>query len=139
METNDLVKEFEKAQSIINGYGGVLESAFSMPYGAPESLLPFTKDEIKRAIKLAALILTKVEPTAEATVQQLKVCYVQLASFIPDEEASIAAKAQDALDSGDPSRITSAETQQALDRVEQISQESQALSSEFETYMQEIT
>lgn len=135
MDSDDLVKEFEKAQGIINGYGSVLEKAFSMPYGAPTSLLPYPKEEIKKAIKLAVLILKKVEPEAQATIEQLKICYVQLANFISDDEAAIAAKAHDALSSGDSSKITPAETQQALHGVEQISQDLQVLSQEFEDYV----
>ena len=78
MDNDDLVKEFEKAQGIINGYGSILEKAFAVPYGAPVSLLPYTKEEIKKAIKIAVLILKKVEPDPQKTIEQLNICYVQL-------------------------------------------------------------
>lgn len=138
MDSDDLVKEFEKAQGIINGYGSILEKAFAMPYGAPASLLPYTKEEIKKAIKMAVLILKKVEPDAQATIEQLKICYVQLANFIADDDAAVAAKAHDALNAGDPSKITPAETQQALEGVEQISEELKVLSQEFEDYVSSL-
>ena len=135
MDSDDLVKEFEKAQGIINGYGSILEKALAVPYGAPVSLLPYTKEEIKKAIKMAVLILKKVEPDPQKTIEQLKICYVQLANFIADDAAAVAAKAHDALNAGDPSKITPAETQQALNGVEQISQELKVLSQEFEDYV----
>ncbi len=138
MDSEDLVKEFEKAQGIINDYGSILEKAFVMPYGAPASLLPYTKEEIKKAIKMAVLILKKVEPDPQKTIEQLKICYVQLANFIADDDAAVAAKAHDALNAGDPSKLTPAETQQALDGVEQISQELKVLSQEFEDYVSSL-
>lgn len=135
MDANTLVKEFENAQNIINDYGGVLQTASTMAYAVPESLLPHAKAEIKKAIKLTVLILFKIDPSAQTTIEQLKSAYTLLANFVPDEEAKLLAKGQSAFDSGDPSQIASEDTERALARFEQISEESQALSREFEDYL----
>lgn len=139
MDANTLVKEFEKAQDIINDYGAVLQTASTMAYGVPESSLPHAKKEIKKAIKLTVLILSKMEPSAKTTIQQLKSAYTLLANFVPDEDAKLLAKGQDAFNSGDPSQIASEDAQKALKRTVQISEESQALSREFEDYLGAIS
>jgi hypothetical protein len=138
MNTDDLIREFEKAQAVINDYGKVLEKALAMTYGAPESLLPYSREEIKRAIKLAVLILIKVEPSARDTIEQLRTCYVQLASFIADEEAAVGARAQAALDAGELPQMPAPDAQKALDRAQRIRTESQTLSLEFDHYLGDI-
>jgi len=78
------------AEMIINEFGKVLEQTSYMVYGAPESLLPYDKEVIKEAIKLN---LNLLEPDDQETRNLLERGYMQMANFIPDEEAEIAVKA----------------------------------------------
>jgi hypothetical protein len=98
--------EIRKAEQLVQEYGRVLERTASMVYGAPQSLLPYSKDEIKQAIRLALLPLEASrrgsgDPELEHMREMLRVGYVELARFIPDEEAKIASMGQSAIDSGD--------------------------------------
>ncbi len=98
--------ELRKAEQIVQVYGQVLERTASMVYGTPQSLLPYPKDEIKQAIRLALLPLEASregsrDPELEHMREMLRVGYVELARFIPDEEAKIASMGQSALNSGD--------------------------------------
>ena len=98
--------ELRKAEQIVQVYGQVLERTATMVYGAPQSLLPYPKDEIKRAIRVALLALEASrkgsrDPELEYMREMLRVGYVELARFIPDEEAQIASMGQSALNSGD--------------------------------------
>lgn len=91
MDANTLEKELAKA-SIIDEYTDVLGATSSVTYGAAESLLPHAKEEIKKAIKLIVLLLSELDPTAQTTIEKLKIAYRELASFIPDEDAKLLAK-----------------------------------------------
>ena len=113
----------------------VLGTMSSVTYGAPESLLPHAKEEIKKAIELIVLLLSELDPTAQTTIEKLKIAYRELANFIPDEDAKLLAKEQGGFNSGYPSEIASEDAQRALNRFNQMSADSQALSSEFEDYL----
>lgn len=52
-----------EAERVVNEYGVVLERSSHMVYGAPETLLPFEKEVIKRAIKIVLAFL-KINPRA---------------------------------------------------------------------------
>lgn len=87
----------QACERIIREYGAVLEKTASLTFGAPESLLPYAKAEIQIALK-QALLLTE-DPGLK---EQLKVGYLELARFIPDPEAQVAAAGNAAMLSGDP-------------------------------------
>jgi hypothetical protein len=98
--------DIRKAEQVVQQYGRVMERTAAMVHGAPQSLLPCSKDEIKEAIRLVLLLLEASrrgsgDPELEHTREMLRVGYVELARFIPDEEAKIAYLGQSALDSGD--------------------------------------
>lgn len=79
MERKDIKKAvFE----VIEEYGKVLESTTRGTYGAPESLLPYSKEVIKKAIKVALVIGDDKD-----TIDFLKTNYISLANFVPDGEA----------------------------------------------------
>lgn len=94
-----------EANRIINEYGAVLETTAPMLFGAPETLLPFDRELIKRAIRFAlAFLKTNPETCCKDLTEQiepLKIAYGRLADFIPVEDAKIAAAADAALLSGD--------------------------------------
>jgi hypothetical protein len=94
-----------EAERIVNEYGAVLERASSLVFGAPETLLPFDKDVIKQAIRaVLAFLKTNPKTSGEDITQQienLKIGYHELASFIPVEDAKVAAEGNAALLSGD--------------------------------------
>lgn len=87
------------AEKIVNEYGKVLEQTSHLVFGAPESLLPYKKEIIKEAIKVTLDIL---EPEEQEIREHLRVGYMELARFIPDEEAEIASIGQNLLTSCSP-------------------------------------
>lgn len=84
------------AEKIVNEYGRVLEQTSHLVFGTPESLLPYKKEIIKEAIKMT---LDALEPEEQKIQEHLRVGYIELARFIPDEEAEIASKGQNLLTS----------------------------------------
>jgi hypothetical protein len=94
-----------EAERIVNQYGEVLERTSSIAYGAPVTLLPFNEDVIKQAIRVVlAFLKTNPQPVGgdiTKHIEHLKIGYACLADFIPVEDATIAAAANEALMSGD--------------------------------------
>lgn len=128
--------KIRKAEQIVQEYGRVLERAASMGFGAPESLLPYSKDEIKEAIRLALLLLEPSrsrsgDPQLEHMHEMLRVGYVELARFIPDEEAKIASMGQSALGSGDINHPGWKFAERSMQILKRISDESAVLLDEL--------
>lgn len=121
----------ETVEKIINEFGKVLEKISNMTFGAPESLLPYEKDLIKKAIKLN---LDLLDTDDQETRNLLEVGYMHLANFIPDEEAEIASKGQAALMSKDLNHKDLGHTEQAIKISEKISGEQKALLNEIKNY-----
>ena len=65
------------ANKIINDYGKVMEKSAHMIFGAPISMLPYPKEDIKEAIKLA-IILSK--PNDD--INTLIVAYTNLSKYV---------------------------------------------------------
>ena len=84
-----LLADGEAAKKIVSDYGGVLEITSNMMYGAPQSLLPRPKGEIKQAIKMYLLYLHVTETLDEKWFNLLEVGYAQLSSFIDDADAKV--------------------------------------------------
>ena len=78
---------------IIKDYGLLLQKVSGRLYGAPASMLPYTKDEIKQAIGDALSHLGGRGDDAERIA--LEYGYVFLAKFIPDDLAEAGMKAQE--------------------------------------------
>jgi len=123
--------DLRTAEKIINDFGTVLEKVSNMTFGAPESLLPYEKELIKKAIKLN---LDLLDADDQETRNLLEVGYMHLASFIPDEEAEIASKGQIALISKDLNHKNLKYTDQAIKISEKISEEQKTLLQEIKSY-----
>ncbi len=84
-----LLSDCEAAEKIVKEYGGVLEITSQMPYGAPQSLLPRPKAEIKQAIMKYLLWLHAHKALDTGTFDLLKVGYLSLASFLDDADGAM--------------------------------------------------
>ncbi len=89
----------EFALQIIERYSQVVDETAQMVSGVPESRLPCDPSFVKEAIKL---ILTET-PEGSNEYHHLRSIYPKLASFIPDKEAEMSAKAEEAMMSMDVS------------------------------------
>ncbi len=79
------------ATKVVSDYGKVLAHATPGLYGLPLSLLPHSKDQIRRAIKM---LLKNIGPEHAELKEGLTRGYVYLAQFVPDAEAEQAALGQ---------------------------------------------
>ncbi|MFX1508299.1 MAG: hypothetical protein ACFFDC_19635 [Promethearchaeota archaeon] len=68
---------------VINDYGAALMKREQFSIAMPESMLPYSKTEIKNAIKLA------LKDCDDDKIGTLKFGYISLADFIPDHEADL--------------------------------------------------
>jgi hypothetical protein len=73
------------ATKVVTDYGRVLARVQPGLQGVPESLLPHSKDQIRRAI---VMLLRHLEPEHTALKESLARGYVYLAQFVPDADAS---------------------------------------------------
>ena len=90
-----IVADGESAGKIIGVYGSVLELVSHETLGAPESLLPRSKEEIKQAIK-AYLLYSHVSKTLdEKYFSTLETGYAMLSHFMNDADARNATAYQD--------------------------------------------
>jgi len=122
----------EKLADILNGYGIAMEQASSWAFGAPVSLLSNTKEEIKWAVKNSLTFLTQDD---EKKRLLLRSSFINLALFIPDEDAAISAKAQAALRSGDIKNLDLDQMKQALEILKRITSDQQALIREIDAFL----
>ena len=83
----------EFAGQIVERYLGVLAETWHMVAGVPESRLPCDASFIKEAIKM---VLAQT-PEGSDLYHQLRSAYPKLATFIPDRDAEVAAKAEEAM------------------------------------------
>ena len=108
-ESEDLLRG---ALTIISEYGEVLEQTSNMVSGVPESKLPYSKEVIKNSILMWSASLqnksfrelVKKEYSeltdrilSEEFYDSLEVGYIELAKFIPDQEAEFCAELQQLL------------------------------------------
>ncbi len=138
-------------QSIVTEYGNVIDMASKMTYGAPQSLLPRPKAELKQAIIKYALCLHAQNELDESTLDVLKAAYIKLADFLDEADAKIAIAAQSdfnyadvalqgARDSEDEvriasqiaSRLTSPNYEAVVELQKRTSEEMQSLFAEFD-------
>jgi hypothetical protein len=128
-----------EAERIVNEYGAVLERASSLVFGAPETLLPFDKDVIKQAIRaVLAFLKTNPKTSGEDITQQienLKIGYHELASFIPVEDAKVAAEGNAALLSGDLNHPGWAYADRALEIASENLARNRALADELASFL----
>ena len=91
-----------KAIKIVKEYGRILrEKPIKNVHGRLMSLLPHDKDTIKEAIKVELIYAGTAEPRDEKMIRSLKLGFLQLASFLPDEKVVPTFNVDDTLDSDD--------------------------------------
>lgn len=93
------INNIEDAQQIVNAYGALLSKLGVVNTGYPQSLLPYTKEQIQQAIQT---LLWEFDATEIEVRDSLAQAYVFLEQFIPDSLAEVLNKGQAALRSGDP-------------------------------------
>ncbi len=94
--------DIEKAIEIVKEYGRVLrEKPIKNVQGRLMSLLPHDKDTIKEAIKVELMYAGTAEPQDEKMIRTLKLAFLQLASFLPDDEVVPEFEVDEALESDD--------------------------------------
>ena len=145
-----MLADGEAAEKVINDYGGVLGIISNMHYGAPESLLPKSKEEIKHAIKVYLLYSHLTKTLDEKFFNLLEAGYSELSKFMNDAEARNAIACQSAFDYAmDPERtaedaieeakrLSSDAVKAALTRRTQSLKEYEALMYEFNAIAKKI-
>lgn len=94
--------DLEKAIEIVKEYGRVLrEQPIKNVQGRCQSLLPHDKETIKEAIKVELMYAGTAEPRDEKMFSTLQLSFLQLASFLPDDEVVPEFDVEDALESDD--------------------------------------
>jgi hypothetical protein len=92
----------ENAIKIVKEYGNILrEQPIKNVQGRLMSLLPYDKDTIKEAIKVELMYAGTAEPRDEKMFRTLQLSFLQLASFLPDNEVVPEFDVEDALESDD--------------------------------------
>ena len=94
--------DIENAIKIVKEYGNILrEQPIKNVQGRLMSLLPHDKDTIKEAIKVELMYAGTAEPRDEKMFSTLQLSFLQLASFLPDDEVVPGFHLDDALESDD--------------------------------------
>ena len=94
--------DIEKAIKVVKEYGKILrEKPIKNVQGRRMSLLPHDKDTIKEAIKVELMYAGTAEPRDKKMIRTLKLAFLQLASFLPDDEVVPEFDVDDTLDSDD--------------------------------------
>jgi hypothetical protein len=125
-------RQIKVAEKIINDYSQVIQLTDTSLYGMPESLLQYSKPQIKQAIftALAELHVDEVD-LRESLIHG----YLHLAQFIPDDQADITHRGQEAILSGDINHPDLGVGDQAVKIINHIKNEMEALKSEVNTYI----
>ena len=94
--------DLEKAIKIVKEYGRILrEKPIKNVQGRLMSLLPHDKDTIKEAIKVELNYAGTAEPRDGKMFRTLQLSFLQLASFLPDDEVVADFEVDEALESDD--------------------------------------
>jgi hypothetical protein len=94
--------DIEEAVKVVKEYGRILkEQPIKNVQGRLMSLLQYDKDTIKEAIKAELIYAGTAEPRDEKMIRTLKLAFLQLASFLPDDDVVPSFDVDDALDSDD--------------------------------------
>jgi len=92
----------ENAIKIVREYGRILnEQSSNNVHGRFISLLPHDKDTIKEAIKVELMYVGTAEPRDDEMFGTLQLSFLQLASFLPDDEVVPTFDVGNALESDD--------------------------------------
>jgi hypothetical protein len=94
--------DLENAIKIVKEYGRVLrEQPIKNVQGRLMSLLPHDKDTIKEAIKVELMYAGTAEPRDEKMFRTLQLSFLQLASFLSDDEVVPEFEVDEVLESED--------------------------------------
>jgi hypothetical protein len=125
---------------IFGQYQQVLMSvSHLLPFGAPDALLPHSRDKIRQAIRDLARQDSMATVGASIQFDDLRMAYMSLASFVTYEEANIAARLQHALERNQFSFLATAEAEAARKLSRQIEHEAARLTREFDTWVSEAS
>ncbi len=128
----------ENAIKIVKEYGNILnEQPIKNVQGRFISLLPHDKDTIKEAVKVELMYIGTAEPRDEKMFGTLQLGFLQLASFLPDDEVVSIFDIGNALESDDVCHNYF----QYLDKCEKISnhilEQTSILVSELDKFCQD--
>ena len=120
------------AEKIINDYCQVIQVADPSLYGMPESLLQYSKTQIKQAILTA---IADLHPDEVDLRESLIRSYMHLAQFIPDDLADTTRRGQEAILSGDVNHPDLAKGEEAVKIINDIKMEMEELKTEVSEYI----
>ncbi len=124
-----------QAVSLLNEYMKILSDFSSLlALGAPESLLPASKEELRHIIRTFAKTQL-LDPADLTDTDTLRTAYVSLATFLSYDDAHVAAQLHAACQRGDMKFMTSAAAERAMARAQRIEQEASALGREFDEWI----
>jgi hypothetical protein len=127
-----------QAGPLVQEYQQVLQSvAVLLTLGAPETLLPAPKDEIRQALRIVARATATGGMADPAALDRLRTAYLSLANFLTYEEANAAIRLQAAFDRGDRTYISSRTAAQTVARAQRIEQEAGVLAREFDVFLKD--
>lgn len=133
MELRATESTLERASQLVDEYLAVLKNIPSLlAVGAPETLLPAPKDEIRLAILALARTSMANDLAETRSVETLRQACMTLANFISYEEANAAARLRAAFERGDIAYISSKAASQVTRRTQQIEQDCRILAREFD-------
>ena len=136
MEKTPETQSLTRAQTLAQDYQQVLQSVNELlTLGAPETLLPAAKEEIRQALRRMALTTVSDGLANPMALDRLRTAYLSLANFLPYEEANAAARLQTAFDRGDRTYIGSPIAAQTMARVQRIEQQASQLALEFDAFL----
>jgi len=125
-------RQIKVAEKIINDYCQVIQITDASLYGMPISLLQYSKTQIKQAIFTA---LAEIHVDEIDLRETLIHSYLHLAQFIPDDQAEITQRGQEAILSGDINHPDLEMGEQAVRIINDIKSEMEELKSEVNNYI----
>jgi hypothetical protein len=122
------------AESLVAEYAEVAQSVTDMlATGVPDTLLPASRDEIRRAFGVVVRHHAAAGCSAGSmNLYSLRNSYLSLASFLPYDEANAAIRLETAFARGDRAYLSTPAAQQAIMRSRQIEQDATVLANEFD-------
>jgi len=136
MDTTIKTPSLAQSSQLAQDYLQVLQEITALlTLGAPETLLPASKDEIRQALRIVARATATGGLSDPTALDRLRTAYLSLASFLSYEEANAATRLQAAFDRGDRTYIASRSASQTVARAQRIEQEAGVLAREFDAFL----